>query len=119
MGAPEVLGEQVSTPFAGHDLPGVLREQLHGLSDPSDPRRSEPSRNEEPALMAHWAPERVTAPQRAGDALSRRNGMDPEAFATTLGPKRCKNPCLQGSLTGDQGCLNCPSVARSVLKSKW
>ena len=39
MGAPEVLGEQVSTPFAGHDLPGVLREQLHGLSDPSDPRR--------------------------------------------------------------------------------
>ncbi len=27
MGAPEVLGEQVSTPFAGHDLPGVLREQ--------------------------------------------------------------------------------------------
>ena len=38
MGAPEVLGEQVSTPFAGHDLPGVLREQLHGLSDPSDPR---------------------------------------------------------------------------------
>ena len=39
MGAPEVLGEQVSTPFAGHDLPCVLREQLHGLSDPSDPRR--------------------------------------------------------------------------------
>ncbi len=38
MSAPEVLGEQVSTPFAGHDLPGVLREQLHGLSDPSDPR---------------------------------------------------------------------------------
>ncbi len=23
------------------------------------------------------------------------------------------------ALTGDQGCLNCPSVARSVLKSKW
>ena len=91
MGAPEVLGEQVSTPFAGHDLPGVLREQLHGLSDPSDPRRSEPSRNEEPALMAHWAPERVTAPQRAGDALSKRNGMDSDAFATALGPKRGKN----------------------------
>ena len=67
MGAPEVLGEQVSTPFAGHDLPGVLREQLHGLSDPSD------------------------APQRAGDALSKRNGMDSDAFATALGPKRGKN----------------------------
>ncbi len=40
MGAPEVLGEQVSMPFAGHDLPGVLREQLHGLSDPSDPQHA-------------------------------------------------------------------------------
>ena len=25
MGAPEVLGEKVSTPFAGHDLPGGVR----------------------------------------------------------------------------------------------
>ncbi len=64
------------------------------------------SRNEEPALMAHCAPERVTAPQRAGDALSRRNGMDPDAFATSLGPKRCKNSMRARSLTGDQGPLN-------------
>ncbi len=77
------------------------------------------SRNEEPALMAHCAPERVTAPQRAGDALSRRNGMDPDAFATSLGPKRSKNFMRLRSLTGDQGSPNSVSIPRAVTKAKW
>ena len=77
------------------------------------------SRNEEPALMAHCAPERVTAPQRAGDALSRRNGMDPDAFATSLGPKRGKNS-MRARVTHrrsglDQGSIRAPQMHSAFL----
>ncbi len=65
--------------------------------------------------MAHCAPERVTAPQRAGDALSKRNGMDPDVFATSLGLKRGKTPCGQGSLTGDQGSIRAPQMHTAFL----
>ena len=64
--------------------------------------------------MAHCALERVTAPQRAG----KRNGMDSDAFTTPLGQKRIKNPCGQGSLTGDQGSLFSVSIPRAVTKAK-
>ena len=83
----------------------------------------EPSRNEEPALMAHWAPERVTAPQRAGDALSKRNGMDPDAFTTSLGPKRGNNSMrlrVTHRRSGlDQGSSNAHSIPRAGTKAKW
>ena len=65
--------------------------------------------------MAHCAPARVTAPQRAGDALSKRNGMDPDAFATSLGPKRSNNFMRLRSLTGDQGSIRAPQMHTAFL----
>ena len=51
--------------------------------------------------------------------LEARNGMDPDAFATSLGPKRSKNFMRLRSLTGTRGSPNSVSIPRAGTKAKW